>query len=226
MMSNRPRSFSSRAGFSMLELLIVVAIISILVFLQLGAVHRALGKVKNSARAEAIRQAALSREAEAVHEGPMRTEPANVLECIVAFKQKLDTGKEKILVSEMLYLVRNGDEFRAYWNTMLNPNSLYAPVYDGDTLLARDPDGKVFPLPALYGSHLDANAKYGLFPIAWDFLSSNPKDNTSGELGSEVMYSDGHIEFVRYPGKFPAVREVADLTRQFVIDMKKIENAS
>lgn len=226
MKTNRRTRFRPRAGVSMLELLIVVGIISILVFMYLGTFHRVLGKVKNTARAEAIRQAALSREAEAVHEGPMRTEPANVLECIWAFRQKLDTGKEKILVSEMLYVVRNGDEFRAYWNTMLNPHAVYAPEYDGDTLLARDPDGKVFPLPALYGSHLDANQKYGLFPIAWDFLSSNLADNTSGELGAEVLYSDGHIEFVRYPGKFPAVREVAELSRRFVLDVEQIQNGS
>ena len=215
-----------RAGYSILELLIVVGIISILVFLQLGAMHRVLGKVKNSARAEAIRQAALAREADAVHEGPMRTEPANRLECIQAFKQTLDTGKEKIFVSEMLYVVRNGEEFRAYWNTMLNPNALYLPEIVDGVLIARDPEDNIYRLPALYGSHLDANKAHGLFPIAWDFLSSNLADNTSGELGAEVLYSDGHMEFVPYPGKFPAVKEVADLTRQFVIDMKKIQNAS
>ncbi len=226
-MARRPiRVNYSRAGYSILELLIVVGIISILVFLQLGAMHRVLGKVKNSARAEAIRQAALSREADAVHEGPMRTEPANRLECIQAFKQTLDTGKEKIFVSEMLYVVRNGEEFRAYWNTMLNPNALYLPEIVDGVLIARDPEGNIYRLPALYGSHLDANKAHGLFPIAWDFLSSNLADNTSGELGSEVLYSDGHMEFVRYPGKFPAVKEVADLTRQFVIDMKKIQDAS
>jgi len=225
-MRNGVRAFDKRAGYSILELLIVVGIISILVFLQLGSMHRVLGKVKNSARGEALRQAALGREADAVHEGPVRTLPANPIECIVAFKQTLDTGKEKIFVSEMLYVVKSGAEFRAYWNTMLNPNVLYSPEYDGDTLLARDPDGKIFPLPPLYGSHLDASNRHGTFPIAWDFLSSNPQDNTSGELGSEVLYSDGHIEFVRYPGKFPAVREVADLTRQYVIDMKAIQNAS
>ncbi len=224
--SRAAKNVCGRDGFSILELLIVVGIISILVLLQLGAVHRVLGKVKNSARAEAIRQAALSREADAVHEGPIRTEPANVFECIEAFRQTMDTGKEKILVSEMLYVVRNGDEFRAYWNTMLNPNALYTPEYDGDTLLARDPEGNVFPLPALFGSHLDANQAHGLFPIAWDFLSSNLADNTSGELGSEVLYSDGHMEFVRYPGKFPAVAEVAELTRQFVLDLEQAQNAS
>ncbi len=217
---------SAFAGYSILELLIVVGIISILVFLQLGAMHRVLGKVKNTARAEAIRQAALGRQADEVHEGPTRTEPANPLECVVAFRQTLDTGKEKIRVSEMLYVVRNGEEFRAYWNTMLNPNALYAPEYDGDLLLARDPDGNIYRLPALFGSHTDANAKHGLFPIAWDFLSSNLADNSSGELGAEVLYSDGHMEFVSYPGKFPAVPEVADLSRQFVVDMERIENGS
>jgi hypothetical protein len=210
----------------MLELLIVVGIISILVFLYLGTFHRVLGKVKNTARAEAIRQAALSREAEAVHEGPVRDRPANRLECIQAFRQKLDTGKEKILVSEMLYVVKNGDEFRAYWNTMLNPNAIYLPEYDGDTLLARDPDGNIFPLPALYGSHLDANKKYGTFPIAWDFTSTQLSDGTSGELGAEVLFSDGHMEFVPYPGAFPMVREVAQYSRRFVVDMEQIENAS
>jgi Tfp pilus assembly protein PilE len=215
---------TGRAGYSILELLIVVGIISILVFLQLGSMHRVLGKVKNTARAEAIRQDALGREADAVHEGPMRTEPATRQECIDAFRKTLHTGKEKMLVSEMLYVVTSGDEFQAYWHTMLNPENFYTPEYEGNTLVARDPDGKVFRLPALYGSHLDANAKHGTFPIAWDYLSSNLADNTSGEIGAEVLYSDGHMEFVGYPGKFPAVREVTELSRQFVVDLPKFDD--
>jgi len=224
MKSTRLSGFRASAGYSILELLIVVGIISILVFLQLGSMHRVLGKVKNTARAEAIRQDALGREADAVHEGPLRTLPASRKECTDAFRKTLLTGKEKILVSEMLYVVTNGAEFRAYWHTMLNPDNYYEPAYDGTTLLANDPEGNEFRLPAIMDSHLDAHNAFGSFPIAWDFLSSHPPDNTSGELGAEVLYSDGHMEFVRYPGKFPAVREVAERTRQFVLDLDKIEN--
>jgi prepilin-type N-terminal cleavage/methylation domain-containing protein len=214
------RTRKYRHGFSMLELLIVVGIISILVLMYLVTFQKVLGKVKDSARAEAIRQDMLGREAAAIHEGPLRDEPATPEECRQAFRKRLDTGKEKILVSELLYVVKTPEEFRAYWNTMLNPNSIYPPVYEGTTLMALDPEGDVFPLPAIMDSHSAAHDKHGAFPIAWDFLSANPSDNTSNSIGAEVLFSDGHMEYVRYPGQFPCVKEVANLTRKFVLDME------
>lgn len=48
-------------------------------------------------------------------------------------------------------------------------------------------------------------------PVLWDAIGSSEfGDNTAGHLtfnhipgGANVLYLDGHVEFIRYPGKFP-----------------------
>jgi prepilin-type N-terminal cleavage/methylation domain-containing protein/prepilin-type processing-associated H-X9-DG protein len=39
--------------------------------------------------------------------------------------------------------------------------------------------------------------------IMWDRVSSNPQDFNHVPGGSNVLYMDGHVEFIKYPGKSP-----------------------
>ena len=54
-------------------------------------------------------------------------------------------------------------------------------------------------------------------PIAWDNISTDQSlieyNHVPG--GCNVLYMDGHVEFVRYPGKFPASRNFAGITAAF-----------
>ena len=50
-------------------------------------------------------------------------------------------------------------------------------------------------------------------PVAWDLIGSSEfGDNVAGNVafnhlpgGSNVLYMDGHVEFIRYPGEFPII---------------------
>lgn len=57
--------------------------------------------------------------------------------------------------------------------------------------------------------------------VTWDTIASNQGSATGTGLynhipgGSNVLYMDGHAEFVKYPGKFPASKTNAGLTSFF-----------
>jgi prepilin-type processing-associated H-X9-DG protein len=53
-----------------------------------------------------------------------------------------------------------------------------------------------------------ARAQSDVF-VMWDMLSTNPKDFNHVPGGSNVLYMDGHVEFVRFPGKQPVNSAVA-----------------
>ncbi len=67
-----------------------------------------------------------------------------------------------------------------------------------------------------------AGASASALPVLWDALgSSEYTDNMAGTVtfnhlpgGSNVLYLDGHVEFVRYPGAFP-VTEDAQVVKEF-----------
>jgi len=58
-------------------------------------------------------------------------------------------------------------------------------------------------------------------PISWDNISSNSGDAEAVILynhipgGANVLYLDGHVEFNRYPSRFPASRGFAELVSYF-----------
>ena len=56
----------------------------------------------------------------------------------------------------------------------------------------------------------------GSYVVGWEFLSTVLSETSTGTLGAEVMYSDGHVSYVRYPGEFPMRRIVAELSHEYV----------
>jgi prepilin-type processing-associated H-X9-DG protein len=56
-------------------------------------------------------------------------------------------------------------------------------------------------------------------PVMWDVFGNNqPGENNSGTMvfnhipgGSNVLYMDGHVDYIRYPGKFPVLADIAAL---------------
>lgn len=60
-----------------------------------------------------------------------------------------------------------------------------------------------------------AAASQSSIPAMFDIVSVNSTDFNHVPGGSNVLYMDGHVEFVRYPGKYPASRAYAVMLAGF-----------
>jgi len=47
--------------------------------------------------------------------------------------------------------------------------------------------------------------------VMWDIVDLNPSDFNHIPAGVNCVFMDGHVEFMRYPGKFPASRAFANM---------------
>ena len=201
-------------GFSLVETLVVLAIMLILMALYLPTLSKAMRKAKEVAGKEAFRQQAIGKFADGANSARGKPTPKTRDQARQAFRQTLDIGKgDNMLVSEMLYIVTSDAEFRAYYHTLLNPANAAPLEYDPDgSLKAYDEDSNQFSLkPA---EIVDSSS----YILAWEFLSTKPTETTSGSSGGNVLHSDGHIAYLRYPQDFPMTRTVAELSHQFMED--------
>lgn len=200
-------------GFSLVETLVVLAIILILMALYLPTLSKAMRKAKEVAGKEALRQQGIGKFADGANAAkPGKPTPVTREQAREAFRQTLDIGKgDNMLVSEMLYIVTSDDEFRAYYHTLLNPANSNLLEYNPDgSLKAYDVDNNLFSLKS--AEIVDSSS----YPLAWEFLSTVPTETTSGSSGGNILYSDGHIGYLRYPQGFPMTRTVAELSHEFM----------
>jgi prepilin-type N-terminal cleavage/methylation domain-containing protein/prepilin-type processing-associated H-X9-DG protein len=51
--------------------------------------------------------------------------------------------------------------------------------------------------------------------IMWDLVSTNTIEYNHLPGGSNVLFMDGHVEFIRYPGEFPCTRNFAAIISAF-----------
>lgn len=55
-----------------------------------------------------------------------------------------------------------------------------------------------------------AQIAQGVVPVLWDHVTTNPKDFAHIPGGANVLYMDGHVEFLRYPAdRFPVTVDSA-----------------
>lgn len=204
----------AKQGYSLVETLVVLSIILILMALYLPTLSKAMRKAKEVAGKEALRQQAIGKASDTVNAvRPGDSRPGRS-EARDAFRQTLDIGKgDTMIVSEMLYEVRNDDEFRAYYHTLLNPANNDPLTYsDGGSLNTYDEFGTLYVLQrAEVLDHRGAT-----YVMGWEFISTNLGETSSGTLGGTVLYSDGHSRYVRYPEEFPMTRTVAELSHEFM----------
>ncbi|HNR36066.1 MAG TPA: DUF1559 domain-containing protein [Candidatus Hydrogenedentes bacterium] len=54
-----------------------------------------------------------------------------------------------------------------------------------------------------------------VIPIEWDLASTTADEFNHVPGGSNVMFLDGHVEFIKYPGEFPITQAFAVMTSMF-----------
>jgi prepilin-type processing-associated H-X9-DG protein len=133
-----------------------------------------------------------------------------------AFRRNMTMTGRETLVTSTLWQVTSEAEFLAYWHTLINP-AASGPIEARDAgIVVRDEAGNEYVLRSL-----EAGPQTGQpFPVAWEFLSSNLSESTAGTTGTNVLYSDGHVEYVPYPSGYPACRSVAELSHRFMTESR------
>ena len=207
---------SERHGHTMVELLVVMAIIGVLSSMLLAALSKARLKALQVASTEAVRQHYIGEYADKANIArPEPDEPdlARLRQaCKSAYREKYPTGSGETIVTRLLYVVRTEAEFRAYWHTLVNPEATRPLELESGALVVYDERGNKFELAPLDLGRVKGES----FPVGWEFLSTDMSEMSSGSIGANVLYSDGHVEYVPYPGKYPVCKTVADLSHRFV----------
>jgi competence protein ComGC len=205
-----------RLGFSLLETLVVLAIVMVLLTFLVPVLTKALRMAKRTAAGEEMHSERVGEVATAVHEGePEKLTPEQaVLQARESFHHENAAGQKKI-VSHLLFAVKNDDEFRAYWYTLLCPANAALPEFNHHgALIAITPEGHRYELPPVRGKETTTT-----HIVAWDFISTRLEETGRGDLGGNVVYSDTRIEYMPYPRQFPMTQMVAELSHRFYMDV-------
>lgn len=206
-----------RSGHSLVELLICIAIISILMALYLPVLSKARLKAVQVAGGEALRQEHIGAMADSANSpNAPRNTPTTFPDraaCRAAYVRKVSThASEQTLVTQILYEVRTEPQFRAYWHTLINLEATDPLEFEDGFLVARDENSNEHRLRPMTPAHGPVQPA----PYQWDLFSTSLADTSRGSLGINVQYTDGHVRYVRYPGEFPACVAVAELTHRYL----------
>ena len=205
-----------KSGFSLIETLVVVAIISILMALYLPVLAKALRKAKEIAGKEGMRQEHIGRMADGANAaGAQAGDRPGRDEARAAFRQELQLDSDEMMIcSEMLYVVQSDDEFRAYYHTLLDPSNTAPLEWAGGGALIASDGTNTYQLAPMDAIGLQSST----IPRLWESISSVLTDTSSGTLGGNVLYADGHVVYVRYADQFPMTRTVATLFHEFMVN--------
>lgn len=197
-------------GFSLIELLVVIAIISILAMMQVQAGVKAMRQARALATGEAMRQNKIGKMSDNANLGRLSgSDSASTREaCRNTFRQMYETGKAQAAVTEVLYVLHNDQDFDAYYHTLIDPDANQELVFQDGKLKAKTGDGTEVLLEPL-------NDRITGVPTMWEFLATDMSHMTAS-TNIRVMYNDGHVESVQYPGRFPASRIVAELGQDYM----------
>jgi prepilin-type N-terminal cleavage/methylation domain-containing protein/prepilin-type processing-associated H-X9-DG protein len=206
-------------GFSLVELLVCVGIVAILMAMYLPALSKARKQAEAVVVKEGFRQEYIGRFADTANiarptAGSIGEAAQLRADARAAFRRNMTMTGRETLVTSTLWQVTSEAEFLAYWHTLISA-AASGPIEARDAgIVVRDEAGNEYVLRAL-----EAGPQTGPpVPVAWEFLSSNLSESTAGTLGTNVLYSDGHVEYVPYPSGYPACRSVAELSHRFMAE--------
>jgi prepilin-type processing-associated H-X9-DG protein len=99
------------------------------------------------------------------------------------------------------------------WRPIIDPTNTAANYGNGDTdTVFRLREGiERFLITDINNPGASAKAQSNIF-IMFDAVSTNVEGYNHIPGGSNVLYLDGHVQFIRYPGEAPVTRLVAELT--------------
>jgi len=206
-------------GFSLVELLVCIAIIAILTAMYLPALAKARKQAEAIVVKEGFRQEHIGKLADSANiarpQSSTTSDAAQMrAEARAAFRRNMTMTGGETLVTYLLWRVTSEAEFNAYWNTLINPAATGSIDSSSGGIVVKDEAGNEYTLQPL-NDQLPMGAP---FPVGWEFLSTNLSEGTAGTLGTNVLYSDGHVEYVPYPSAYPACRTVAELSHRFVAE--------
>lgn len=212
------KSISRQSGFSMIETLVVLAIIMVLMTLLVPVLTRAVRMAKATAAGEEMRQERAGDMARAVHEdkSPKKLTPEQAVAQARSYFYEEKTTGQKAIFSRPVFVVTNDLEFRAYWHTLLNKQNTQLPeITRSGELIAFTPEGQRFELrPTNGGTRIPGPA----YPMMWEFMSTRLEETGRMDMGGNVIYSDGRREYVAYQHRFPMTRQVAELSHRFYME--------
>ena len=117
------------------------------------------------------------------------------------------------------YIITNDEELEAFVNVykvriaqglpfncdLDAPPGLGSSHSDKFVRLQKDINRYITPLIGFPGGGSNSNVES--LPIMWDNLQLKPCENTPSSnhspIGSNVLFYDGHVAFLKYPGNFP-----------------------
>lgn len=217
------RSPDLSSGFSLLETLIVLAIIMVLMAIAMPHYLKAIRQAKEVAGNEAKRQSFLLQEIARIQCGEIppnfSAEAAERLCARRSYRRAIDAGKFDLIVTQLLYQVGTDAEFNAYWNTLINVDeSVPVSFTASGELIATDEDGAQHVLPKAKESIDEKGGSKHI--IAWDFISTKMAHMNSDFAGTVVLLSDGSRTRVDYPDPLPgttvSTRTVAILSNRYM----------
>jgi prepilin-type processing-associated H-X9-DG protein len=102
-------------------------------------------------------------------------------------------------------LVDDGDWAKAFEDIKMD--SLVVPGYECTAYRLREGIERFF-ITDINNPAASATAQSGVW-VMWDILSTDPSKFSHIPGGSNVLFMDGHVEFIKFPGEMPVTRLIA-----------------
>ena len=115
-----------------------------------------------------------------------------------------DAGLPDVIPDFVVALQTLNDRIASEWAEDANPSCYYSDASVGDVTIYRFREGiERFFITDINNPAATSRAQSDIFTMFDDISMGNPEWMNHLPGGCNVLYMDGHVEFVKYPGEFP-----------------------